>query len=149
MMKKIGAVLFTLIAAVFFVNCGGGQKKEDVKPVVKLVAVDFVVTSDATQTAGPAVATAGLKAAETVVVNVKAVDAKGVWFDGDLTVAWKADANLEVTPATGKVVTVKAKKAITAAQKVTATATINGKALSKVFTVTKPVAAKPAPAKKK
>ncbi|MGC8823521.1 MAG: hypothetical protein ACP5PZ_02860 [Bacteroidales bacterium] len=79
---------------------------------------------------------------ETVTVYARgcsSIETGGKWFvlPADVVVAWKADKELEVTPTTGHVVTIKVIAPISGSAYVTATTTAkDGSKIEKLFTVT-------------
>jgi len=119
---------------------------------VKPVLSGLYLTSDAKQMTGVGMDNTKLAVGESVVIYARGKDAAGKWYElpADVVVNWKADKELKVEPATGKMVTVKVAKEIAVSAMVTATVTDSkGKKIEAIFTIApKPAAkveTKPAP----
>ena len=143
MKGKIAVTMTTLALIAFLAGCAGVPKV--VVPEVQKPATyelgGLYLTTDEKQMSGVAHDSAKLGVGETVVVyarGMSSVETGGKWFElpAEITVNWKADRELEVTPAVGHVVTVKVVKPISVSSYVTVTATTkDGKKIEAVFTV--------------
>jgi len=143
MKGRIAATMVALVAIAFCVGCAGVQKvkvPEKVMPT-KYELADLYLTTDSKQMTGVARDHIKLAVGETVVIYARgasSIETGGKWFElpADVVVTWKADRELEVTPTTGHVVTVKVVEPISVASFVTATTTTKtGEKVEKLFTV--------------
>ncbi len=141
MKGKFIVKIMALLAITFIVGCA-------VVPKIKVPAVGkapvyeldgLYLTTDARQMTGVDRSSAKLGVGETVVIYARGKSTDGKWFElpADVVVNWRADLELEVTPASGHVVTVKVIKPISVVAYVTATTTTeDGKKTETLFSVT-------------
>jgi len=120
-------------------SCAPKIKKPEIKvPIPKKYELkDLYLTTDAKQMTGTARDMAKLGIGETVVIYARG-NMGGEWFElpADIIVNWKADPELEVTPTTGPVVTVKVIKPISTSSYVEATTTTKeDEKVKKLFTI--------------
>ncbi|MEA3311540.1 MAG: hypothetical protein U9Q76_04910 [candidate division WOR-3 bacterium] len=143
MKGRIAATMVALVAIAMLVGCAAVQKvkvpKVEKAPECELGGL--YLTTDARQMTGVDRDHAKLAVGETVVIyarGMSTIETGGKWFElpADVVVTWKADRELEVTPATGHVVTVKVVEPMSVASFVTATTTTKaGEKVEKLFTV--------------
>ena len=148
---KIATMMVTLVAIALLVGCASVTKVK--MPVVKETPIvketpktydlyDLNLTKDPHQMTGVPVDHAKLAVGETVTIYARggsSIETGGKWFElpADVVVTWKADRELEVTPTTGHVVTVKVISPMSVAAYVTATTTAkDGSKIEKLFTIT-------------
>lgn len=145
MKNKIATIMVALIAIILLVGCPGVPKVK--VPVVKETPkpydlYDLYLTKDAQQMTGVPLDSATLSVGETITIYARgcsSIETGGKWFElpADVVVNWKADRELEVTPTTGHVVTVKVVSPISVSAYVTATTTAkDGSKIEKLFTIT-------------
>lgn len=143
MKSKIAVTMLALGTIVLLIGCARVSKvtvpKVEKTPVYELGGL--YLTKDAQQLNGVASDHAKLGIGETVVIyarGMSTIKTGGKWFElpADVVVNWKADRELEVTPATGHVVTVKVIEPISGTAFVTATTTTKkGEKIEKLFTI--------------
>jgi len=130
MKNKIVATMGTLFVIALLVGCAGVPEVQAPKvgkaPVYDLGGL--YLTTDAKQMTGVARDRVKLGVGETVVIyarGMSTVETGGKWFElpADVVVNWKADREIEVTPTTGHIVTVKVIEPISVTAYVTATTT--------------------------
>lgn len=145
MKTTIVKAMLKLFAITLLVGCAGMAKVK--APVAKETPktydlYDLYLTKEANQMTGVAQDKAKLGVGESVTIYARgcsSVETGGKWFElpADVVISWKADGELEVTPTTGHVVTVKVVKPIAVSAYVTATTTAkNGSKIEKLFTIT-------------
>jgi len=124
-MKSRASLLVVMMACVAL--CIGCANLSALKPNVSLPGhgklVNLAFTTDQNQMSGVSKGSLKLAVGESAVLLVRGVDEKGKWFNlgTDVTVNWKGDAEVTVTPNVGATVTVKVIKPITASAFATAT----------------------------
>lgn len=145
MKSKIAKTMTALVTILLLAGCAGVSKVK--VPVAKEAPktydlYDLYLTKDAQQMTGVAKDAVKLNVGETVTIYARgcsSAETGGKWFElpGNVVVTWKADQELEVSPTTGHVVTVKVIKPISTATYVTAVTTAkDGSKIEKLFTVT-------------
>jgi len=145
MKTKIAKSMVALVAIALIVGCASAPKVK--VPAVKEVTkpydlYDLYLTKDAQQMTGVPLDNAKLSVGETITIYARgcsSIEKGGKWFElpADVVVNWKADKELEVTPTTGHVVTVKVVSPISGSAYVTATTTAkDGSKIEKLFTIT-------------
>ena len=146
MKTKIITMMLSLVAVALLVGCAGVPEVGLLK--VKLPKVEkapelggLYLTTDLKQMTGVARDHVKLGVGESVVIYARGqstIETGGKWFElpADVVVNWKAGRELEVTPTTGHVVTVKVVEPISVTAYVTATTTTKaGEKLEMLFTV--------------
>lgn len=142
--SKIAVSMVTLVTIALLVGCVGVPrvvKQPEIVTPTNYEVAGLYLTADAKQMTGVPRDHVKLAVGETVVVyarGMSSIETGGKWFElpPNVVVTWKADRELEVTPATGHIVTVKVVEPITAASFVTATTTDkDGKKIEVLFTV--------------
>ncbi len=115
MRSKIITVVGVLSTVVLLVSCTGAPKVS--KPEVKVPLPEkhggltyLYLTGNAEQMSGVAPTMRTMKVGESIVIYARGGDETGKWFKlpNDVVVNWKAGKELEITPTTGHVITVKA-----------------------------------------
>jgi len=143
MKAKILTTMMALLAIVLLVGCASVPKVK--VPAVQKAPVyelgGLYLTTDEKQMTGVARDHVKLGVGETVVIyarGMSTIETGGKWFElpADVVVNWKADRELEVTPTTGHVVTVKVIEPISTSSFVRATTTTKkSEKIEKLFTV--------------
>lgn len=142
MKTKAGILVMLFFAIVLLVGCPGLPKMPVVKETLQTYDLyDLYLTTDVQQMTGVPKDHVKLGLGETVVVYARgcsSLETGGKWFElsPDIVVNWKSDPELEVTPTTRHMVTVKVIKPISVAAYVTAITTNKaGQKVEKIFTV--------------
>ena len=145
MRNKITTMIVVLVAMTLLVSCASAPKLKvsEVKEAPKTYDLyDLYLTKDAQQMTGVARDMAKLSVGETVTVYARgcsSIETDGKWFvlPANVVISWKADRELEVTPITGHIVTIRMIKPISVSAYVTATTTAkDGSKIEKLFTIT-------------
>lgn len=133
---KIAITMAVVFTITFLIGCAKVSKVK-VPTSTKNELDGLYVTTDPKQMTGVPRDNAKLGLGETVVVCARgAMGTK--WFElpADVVVNWKADPELEVTPTTGHIVTVKVINPISVSAYVTVTTTTKaGEKIEKEFTI--------------
>jgi len=112
MKRRITAMTVALVAIAFLVGCAGVPKVKvpEVIPEKHGELTYLYLTTDAKKMTGVAQNYAIMTVGESIIVYARGGDETGKWFElpADVVVNWKPGRELEVTPTTGHVVTVKA-----------------------------------------
>ncbi len=145
MKKRITVSIMTLCAIVLLVGCAGVPMKVKVPALEKAPVYELdglYLTTDPKQMTGVARDHIKLGVGETVVIYARGkstIETGGKWFElpADVVVDWKTDSELEVTPTTGHMVTVKLIKSLNegSAFAKAVTTTKDGKKIDAIFMV--------------
>ena len=141
MKKHIIAAMIPLCIVFMFLACAGTSEisEKPASPAFKYHELDgLYLTIDGKQMNGVAMDHVKLRVGESVVIYARGNSTEGKWFKlpSHVAVTWKADSELQVTPASGHTVTVRVVKPIAVTSYVTAVTTAkNGKKIEALFTV--------------
>ena len=112
MKGKISAMIGVTLAIALLLGCGGVPKVKAPKVVPEKPGklAHLYLTTDIKQMTGVAKTYAKMTVGQSMIVYVRGGDETGKWFElpADVVVNWKPDMEIEVTPTTGHIVTVKA-----------------------------------------